>query len=170
MTETERRKIEKSLIKAIENEQVGTDAHKKALQELLDFQKQQEEIRNNLQNQEIDLQKLEVDRKKIESQETVAKCQRDVDEERLRQEKEIADEQRRTEKEKMRVEKLAARWNFIGSILQIVGGILSGVITTAVGYKFFGIEAEKSRKFEMGEMYSSFTSKQTMSGLKPPKH
>lgn len=169
MTETERRKIEKSLIKAIENEQVGSDAHKKVLEQLLDFQKQQEEIRNNLKNQEIDLQKLEVDRKKIESQETVAKCQRDVDEERLRQEKEIAEEQRRTEKEKMRVEKLAARWNFIGSILQIVGGFLGGLTTTIVGYKLFDKQATKAYKFEETGSISSFTSRQIMSGLKPPK-
>ena len=169
MTETERRKIEKSLIKAIENEPVGSDTHKKMLEQLLDFQKQQEEIRNNLQNQEIDLQKLEVDKKKIESQETVAQFQRDLDEDRLRQEKEIAEEQRKTEKEKMRVEKLAARWNFIGSILQIVGGFFGGLTTTVVSYKLFDKQATKAYKFEETGSISSFTSRQIMSGLKPPK-
>ena len=158
MNKTEERKIEKALIEKINKEEVGSDAHRKALQELLVFQKQQEEIRKNLENEQIDKDKIDVERQKIESQETVAKCQRDLDEERLKQEKEI-------EAIKERIE----RRTRINNILTAIIGVFGSIGGTIIGYKLFDKQATKAYKFEETGTISSFTSRQVMSGLKPPK-
>lgn len=190
MTQTEQRKIEKALIEGVNNETVGSDAHKRALSELLAFQKACEETRKNKANEElenkkiesefdkigieqskldIELKKQDIEKQKIESQETLAKCQRDLDEEKFRQDKELADRQAEIEERKLQAEKLARRWNFIGSILSVFGGIFGGIASTVIGYKMFDKQATKAYKFEETGTISSFTSKQVMSGLKPPK-
>lgn len=179
MTQSEQRKIEKALIEGVNKEVVGTDAHKKALQELLDFQKTCEETRKNTSSEELekqkaeieaekvevekqkiqnDLDKIEVERQKIESQETVAKCQRDLDEYKAKAELEAQEKH-------LKVEKMAARWNFIGSIITVLGSIAA----TFVGYKLFDKQATKAYKFEETGTISSFTSKQVLGGLKPPR-
>lgn len=166
MTETERRKIEKNLIEeledAVKNGRGGNDFNQKVLERMLAFQKQQEEIRNNLENQKIDLQKLEVEKKKIESQVDVAKLQRELEEQRLKQEKEI-------EERRLKAEKLTRMWNFIGTIVSVFGGLAGTIGGIVIGNKMFDKQATKAYKFEETGTISSFTSKQIMSGLKPPK-
>ena len=170
MTQTEVRKIEKTLIKRVDQ------GDQKAVTELVEFQKACEETRKNLASEELEKERIQNDQEKIEtekerieaeklkieSQETVAKCQRDLDEQRLVQEKEMHEQ-------RMKVEKSAQKWAFIGSIMSFVGTLTGGLISTIVGYKMFDKQATKAYKFEETGTISSFTSKQVLSGLKTPK-
>lgn len=169
MNKTEQNKIEKKLIEEINNNTVGSDAYKKAMSALLAFQKQQEEIRKNQKEEEIDITKTDIERQKIESQETVSKCQRDLDEKRLQQEKDLAEQNDKLERLKMDLQKKIERQSRINNFLTALLSVGGGICGTVVGYKMFDKMTTKAYKFEETGSISSFTSKQVMSGLKPPK-
>jgi len=169
MNKTEQNKIEKKLIEEINNNTVSSDAYKKAMGALLAFQKQQEEIRKNQKQEEIDTTKTDIERQKIESQETVAKCQRDLEEQKLQQEKELADQNEKLERMKADLQRRIERQSRINNILTAIIGVFGSIGGTVVSYKMFDKMTTKAYKFEETGSISSFTSKQVMSGLKPPR-
>lgn len=162
MTETEFRSIEKKMIEKIKGEEVGSQTHKIALAELEEFQKTYEETRKNKENESVEKQR-------IESQETVAKCQRDLEEQKLEFEREKLKQEKEIEERRLKAEKLTRMWNFIGTIVSVFGGLAGTIGGIVIGNKMFDKQATKAYKFEETGTISSFTSKQIMSGLKPPK-
>lgn len=177
MTKNEQRKIEKQLIDAVDQTTPGSADHKTAIEALLKFEQMCEETRKNKSSEELeqqkidnDAEKLEVEKNKISSQEAVAAGQRLVDEEKLRQEKELAEKQTEIEEKRQKVEKKIAFWNFFGNIFGSVLGVGGTIGGTVLAYKLYDKQATKAYKFEETGTISSFTSKNVLSGMKPPKH
>lgn len=149
MTEREFRKIEKTLIERIENTGEDTPEHKAAINDLLKIVEQHEKNRHQMMDERLEKEKLD---------------------KQVTLEREKMDRQEKLEKEKMHADKIMRRWSLLGNILSGFGGIAGALLTTIVGYKLFDKQATKAYKFEETGTISSFTSRQVMSGLKPPKH
>lgn len=169
MTKTEERKIEKALIEKINKEEVGTDAHRKALQSLLEFQKQQEEIRKNLENERLEMGRQRDNARESVEKELIDKDKLRFEREKLAQETAQAQQNEILEKEKLEVQKKIEKRARLNALLCSGLGIIGTIISTIVGYKLFDKQAEKAYKFEETGTISSFTSRQVLSGLKPPR-
>ena len=171
MTQTEYRKIEKALIDKINNSEVGSVDHRTALGEWLKFSQQYENVlsertKNELENARVSNEyeaKCVVERQRIESQETVAKCQRDLEERKLQQEKEIAEEN-------AKLERRAKFWLFFGGIIAPVVTGSAMIANTIIANNRYERQLRAVCKYEETGTVRSMAGKQMLSGLKPPKH
>lgn len=169
MTEKEFKTIEKTLIERVNTTEVGSADHKTAMAELLKFTQQHEEIRKNRAHEELERFKARNDLEKLKSQEAMALAQRNLDEKKLQQEKELAEKANLIEMDKINTENRSSKLGLIGTIFGGIMTFVAGICTTVVGYKLYDQQATKAYQFEETGTISSFTSKQILGGMRPPK-